>query len=65
MSMSDQDREDMIQRIISICDEARRRYKASVYHNCNNCGRKECQFKPEWGETVWWKCPLWEEGEQE
>lgn len=57
MSISDQDRENMIQRIISICDEARRRYKASVYHNCNNCGRKECQFAR-------WNCPLWEEGEE-
>ena len=58
---SDQDRED----IISICDDARLGYNVGTYHNCNNCGRKECQFKPEWGETIWWKCPLWEEGENE
>ncbi len=58
MSRLDQDREDLIRLIISICDYARLGYKVSTYKNCNNCGRKECQFKPDWGKDVRWNCPL-------
>lgn len=29
--------------------------------NCNNCGDRECPYKPEWGGTVRVNCPLWVE----
>lgn len=60
MSRFDQDREDLIQLIISICDYARLGYKISTHNNCNNCGARECKYKPDWGDSVRWNCPLWE-----
>ena len=26
--------------------------------NCNNCYRKDCQFRPDWGQIVRFNCPL-------
>jgi hypothetical protein len=60
MSRFDQDREDLIQLIISICDYARLGYKVSTYNNCNNCKAKECEYR-HWGDFVRWNCPLWRE----
>lgn len=61
MSRKDQDREELIQLIISICDYARLGYNISTFGNCNNCGEEECKYKPEWGGIVRWNCPLWKE----
>lgn len=60
MSRFDQDREELISLIISICDYARLGYNISTYNNCNNCGASGCEYKPECGESVRWNCPLWE-----
>lgn len=60
MSRFDQDREELIQMIMSICDYARLGYKISTHNNCNTCGiRKTCEYAPEWGESVRWNCPLY------
>ena len=33
---------------------------------CNTCGKlKDCEYRPEWGDSVWWNCPLWEGGDGE
>ena len=29
--------------------------------NCNYCGRDNCRFKPDWGDTVRFNCPIWKE----
>lgn len=64
MSRLDEEREDLIRLIISICDYSRLGYQISKFNNCNNCGNKwDCQYKPEPGSMVRWNCPLWE-GEQ-
>lgn len=60
MSRIDQDREELIRLILSICDYARLGAKVSTYDNCNNCHRQECEYKPDWGDSVRWNCPLWE-----
>ena len=60
MSRFDQDREELIRLIISICDYARLGYDISSYNNCNNCKAKDCQYRPEWGQVVRYRCPLWE-----
>ena len=60
MSRFDIDREDLICLIISICDYARLGYKVSTYNNCNDGKAKECKYRPDWGDSVRWNCPLWE-----
>lgn len=64
MSRLDQDREELIRLIISICDYARLGYNVSTHNNCNNCADKQCIYKPELGKPVRWNCPLWKECEQ-
>lgn len=63
MSRLDQDREELIRLIISICDYARLGYEISTYDNCNNCKAENCQYKPKCGQMVRYRCPLWK-GEQ-
>lgn len=60
MSRFDQDREDLIRLIISICDYARLGYSVSTHNSCNNCGiAKDCEYRPQPGCSVRWNCPLW------
>lgn len=60
MSRFDQDREELIRLIISICDHARLGYEISTFHSCNDCGvKRECEYLPKPGEFVRWNCPLW------
>ena len=28
--------------------------------NCNDCVKEDCGYKPEWGMSVRYNCPLWE-----
>ena len=28
--------------------------------SCNDCSKKDCEYKPKWGESVRYNCPLWE-----
>lgn len=30
-------------------------------HTCNDCGRKQCEHRPAWGDYVRYNCPFWEE----
>lgn len=64
MSKFDQDREELIRLIISICDYARLGYLVSTHNNCNNCKAKDCKYRPDLGNFVRWNCPLWK-GEQD
>ena len=65
MSRFDQDREELIRLIISICDFARFGYNVSTYNNCNNCGAfDDCEHKPKLGQNRW-NCPLWKSGEDD
>ena len=59
MSKLDQDRENLIRLIISICNYARLGYEVSTQNNCNNCKEEECKYRPYWGNSVRWNCPLW------
>ena len=59
MSRSNQDMEELIKLIISICNYARLGYEVSTYSNCNNCKSKECKYRPDLGDYVRWNCPLW------
>ena len=59
MSRFDEDREETIRILFSILDYARLGYKVSTYDSCNNCADKECKYRPEWGDSVRWNCPLW------
>ena len=34
-------------------------------HDCNDCEKKDCQYKPKPGQMVRINCPLWEMGEEE
>lgn len=64
MSRLDEERENLIQLIFSICDYARLGYQISTFNSCNDCGNKwDCQYTPKPGAMVRWNCPLWE-GEQ-
>lgn len=64
MSRFSQDREELIRLILSICDYARFGYNISTYDNCNNCRVKDCEYKPEWGRTVRYNCPLWKRADE-
>ena len=59
MSRFDQDREELIRLIFSICDYARLGYSISTHNSCNNCRASGCEYKPKCGESVRWNCPLW------
>ena len=60
MSRLDEERENLIRLILSICDYARLGYDVSTYNNCNNCGIKhDCEYIPQAGCSVRWNCPLW------
>ena len=63
MSRFDQDREELINLIISICDYAKLGYNISTYNSCYNCGLANCEYRPSWGKTERWNCPLWREKE--
>ena len=28
---------------------------------CNSCGNKSCEWRPEWGEPLRWNCPHYEQ----
>ena len=34
-------------------------------HDCNDCEKKNCPYKPKPGQMVRFNCPLWEIGEEE
>ena len=59
MSRFDQDREETISILHSILDYAKFGYEVSTCDNCNTCKRENCEYKPEWGQPVRWRCPLW------
>ena len=61
----DMKREEIICYIISICDLARLGAKVIKHNNSNNCKKKDCEYRPEWGDSVRWNCPLWEGGDGE
>ena len=65
MSRFDQDREELIRLIFSICDYARLGYSISTHDNCNNCKVSDCEYKPKWGDAVRWNCPLWKGADDE
>lgn len=33
--------------------------RISRMHNCNDCGAKDCEYKPDWGSPVRYNCPFW------
>lgn len=42
-------------------NEYKRRIKALITKGCcNDCGKKDCEYRPKWGEVVRFNCPLWE-----
>ena len=59
MSRFDEDREDLIRLLFSVLDYARIGYLISTFDNCNNCYRKNCEYKPKPGQMARWRCPLW------
>ena len=30
-------------------------------NNCNECGKKDCEYRPDWGKMVRYNCPFYEE----
>ena len=30
-------------------------------NNCNECGKKDCEYRPDWGRIVRYNCPFYEE----
>ena len=56
----DMKREEIISYIINICDLARLGARVIRQNNCNDCGKKDCEYRPELGGSVRWNCPLWE-----
>lgn len=55
----DQERDELINLIISICDYAKLGYTLVTYNSCNNCKVHNCKYEPKWGEPIRCNCPLW------
>lgn len=55
-----QDAEDFARMLIYVADCIRYTQSVQSYDNCNNCGKKGCEYRPEWGKQVRINCPLWE-----
>ena len=60
MSRMDMDAEDFARMLIYTADCIRYYQRVSSFNDCNNCGRKSCEYKPKPGEQVRINCPLWE-----
>ena len=60
MSRMDQDAEDFARMLLYVVDCIRYTQNTLSYDNCNNCGKKNCEYKPDWGKQVRINCPLWE-----
>lgn len=63
MSRMDRDAEDFAKMLIYVADCIRYTQNVQSYNNCNNCGKKNCEYKPDWGKQVRINCPLWEGSE--
>lgn len=59
MSRQDEDIKDLTACLFTLLDYARLGMKVSTYNSCNNCRAEECKYRPEWGDSVRWNCPLW------
>ena len=60
MSRMDMDAEEFARMLIYTADCIRYAQRVLSYNDCNNCGRKDCEYKPELGEQTRINCPLWE-----
>lgn len=63
MSRMDRDAEDFASMLLYVVNCIKYTQRVSSYNNCNNCGKKDCEYKPAWGEPVRIRCPLWESQE--
>ena len=61
MSRMDMDAEDFARMLIYVAECIRYTQNVQSYNNCNNCGKKNCEYKPDWGDQVRINCPLWED----
>lgn len=59
MSRQYEDIKDLILDLFTLFDYARLGMKVSTYNSCNNCKDEECKYRPDWGDSVRWNCPLW------
>ena len=59
MSQRDEDAKDFARmlRYAADCIEYYQRVKS--FHDCNDCGKRNCEYRPELGEQVRTNCPLW------
>ena len=57
------DVENELEKHIEMCQKVLEVFKfvrhMSNLPTCNDCKRKECRYKPKWGDTVRYNCPLW------
>ena len=42
-----------------LCNIAEFGMKVAKMPNCNDCGNRSCEYKPAWGESVRYNCPLY------
>lgn len=59
MSRMDEDARDFARMLRYVADCIDYYDRVSSYDDCNNCKRKECEYKPRLGEMVRINCPLW------
>ena len=60
MSQFSSDAEDFARLLIHAGECIMYFHNVSSYDDCNNCGKKDCKYKPEPGQMVRINCPLWE-----
>lgn len=54
--------EDLISDISYVLDTLRAYRDIAETGCCNTCYRKDCEYRPQWGEMVRYNCPHYEGG---
>ncbi len=54
--------EDLISDISYVLDTLRAYQDIAETGCCNDCHKKDCEYRPQWGEMVRYNCPHYEGG---
>ena len=60
MSRWDMDAEEFARMLRHAADCITYTNKVTSFHDCNDCGKKDCKYRPKLGEMTRINCPLWE-----
>jgi len=65
MSRHDEELKDFANMLYSAADNILWAIQLKSFHDCNDCGNKNCGYIPKPGQVTRINCPLWKREEQE